>query len=181
MKEKLLPPSFQFNSANIGDFESMMVFESEIFGNDAWSEEGMLTELLENPDGFLVVRNQGEIIAYIASQIGYRNLISLKGPESDGLISSLAVASEYRRMGLGRELLQETIKKLALRGVQRIILHTRVDNIPMITLCQMLGFLDTGARIKQSADKIDSMEMILNAIQPERPFKVTNSCYSSLL
>lgn len=167
MKEKLLSPSFQLNPANIDDFESMMVFELEVFGNDAWSEKGMRTELLKNPDGFLVVRNQGKIIAYIASQIGYHNLKTLRGPENDGLISSLAIASEYRRRGLGKELLQETIKKLGVQGAQRIILHTRIDNTPMITLCQMLGFLDTGARIKQSADEIDSMEMILNTTQPE--------------
>jgi ribosomal protein S18 acetylase RimI-like enzyme len=161
MTEEKSISSLQIGSVSIDDFNSIMAFEKEVFGDDAWSEKGMKTELLENPDGFIIARNQEEIIGYSAFQIGYRNLKSLTGPETDGLISSLAVSQSYRRLGLGELLMVQSITRLKQMEAQRIILHTRTDNKPMQILSKKLGFIATGNVTKQSADDTDSLEMVL--------------------
>ncbi len=57
-----------------------------------------------------------------------------------GHVISVGVLSEYRRRGVGTELLRRSICEMVRDGVDHVILEVRVSNTPAITLYRKLGF-----------------------------------------
>ncbi len=108
------------------------LMEKEIF-SDAWSENSVRGEL-HNELALWLTAMDGETVAgYIGSQ-------TVLG-EADML--NLAVRTEYRRQGIGRQLVEELISRL---DAHCLTLEVRVTNENAIRLYQSLGFLQVGRR-----------------------------------
>ena len=52
----------------------------------------------------------------------------------------LAVKVEYRRHGIGRELIRQVIEKIKQENVDEIVLETEVTNIAALKLYEIFGF-----------------------------------------
>jgi len=90
---------------------------------------------------FLLAEVGGKVVGYVMCRVetglGHikRRLMKL------GHVVSIAVLPEYRRMGVGKALMEESLKRLKeFYNVEEVYLEVRVSNIPAINLYEKLGF-----------------------------------------
>ena len=101
-----------------------------------WSESVIAAEL-NNPLSLWVVAVDGEtVIGYVGSQ-------AVCG-EAD--MMNIAVLPDYRRQGIGKELVSSLIKMLNDREVHSLTLEVRTSNEPAIAMYNLLGFEQVGRR-----------------------------------
>jgi len=81
------------------------------------------------------------VVGYAYARIEPRNWNDLL--DRSGKIQDLFVLEEERGQGLGRRLLQETIRRLEDLGIPRIVLHTATQNVEAQTLFASEGFRTT--------------------------------------
>lgn len=101
-----------------------------------WSEKSISAELT-NPLSLWIVAIDADIVAgYVGSQ-------SVMG-EAD--MMNIAVAPEYRRLGIAEELVNHLICALKNKSVYSLALEVRASNVPAISLYDKLGFAQVGRR-----------------------------------
>ena len=101
-----------------------------------WTER-MLEEELENSHAcFLVAEEQGMVAGYIGC-----HMIC-----DEGYIANVAVAPDFRRQGIGKQLVQTLIEEGRKRDLSFISLEVRKGNIPAQTLYAECGFQIAGVR-----------------------------------
>ncbi len=104
----------------------------------------MERKLAVNPEMFLVGKIDGNIVACVmAGYEGHR-----------GWINYLAVSPEYRRRGLGRQMMDEAERLLRQRGCPKINLQVRTSNREVIQFYERIGFvtddvISMGKRLEQ--------------------------------
>ncbi len=104
--------------------------------SDPWSIKSVESEL-NNPLSLWLVALDGErVVGYIGSQ-------TVLG---EGDMMNLAVAPDYRRMGIGEGLVNALVAALNERGAARLALEVRASNAPAIALYEKLGFVVAGRR-----------------------------------
>lgn len=104
--------------------------------SDPWSEKSIRSEV-SNPLSLWLVATDGDKIAgYVGSQsvLGWADMMNL------------AVAPEYRRLGIGENLVIELINRLKENQVTCLTLEVRLSNSAAIALYSKLGFLEVGRR-----------------------------------
>ena len=104
--------------------------------SDPWSEKSILSEL-ENPLSCWLVAMDGE---HLAGYVGSQTVLG----ETD--MMNLAVDPDYRRKGLGKELILSLIEALRLRESRCLTLEVRDSNAPARALYEGLGFQEIGRR-----------------------------------
>lgn len=101
-----------------------------------WSEAAVLGEL-DNPLAcFLVVEQEGKVVAY-----GGMHCVA---PEA--YVANIAVHPDYRGRGLGKAVTCALIKTAAKREMSSISLEVRQSNAAAIGLYKSLGFVAVGKR-----------------------------------
>lgn len=101
--------------------------------SDAWSENSVRSELTNELSLWLVAVDGDTVAGYIGSQTVL--------DEADML--NLAVKPEYRRQGLGRQLVEALIGQL---DAHCLTLEVRVTNDPAKMLYESMGFVQVGRR-----------------------------------
>lgn len=104
--------------------------------SDPWSVNSITSEL-NNPLSLWVVAMDGDNLAgYVGSQtvLGWADMMNL------------AVAPEYRRLGIGEKLVAQLVKRLRDNQATCLTLEVRVSNSPAIALYQKMGFTEVGRR-----------------------------------
>ncbi len=106
--------------------------------SDSFFEE----RLHESPETFLVAEDESAaIVGYIMCRIEYGFSHTKRyGLARKGHIVSVAVLEDHRRMGLGRVLVEESLKGMKDRGCSEGYLEVRVSNEPAVDLYKKLGF-----------------------------------------
>ena len=100
-------------------------------------------------EGFIVARKDGRVVGYLISEVR----------RGRGHIASMAVATDYRRMGIGEAMARKSIDLLAGR-VKQVYLEVRPSNKAAIRLYHKLSFEETGkVRKKYYPDGEDTIEM----------------------
>ena len=100
-----------------------------------WSEASIRSSFDNPSDVFFAAREGDKIMGYC--------LLSDYG--EDGYITNIAVSPEFRRMGVGRELMRFLIDYVSGR-YSFISLEVRASNSPAIALYRQFGFEDAGIR-----------------------------------
>ena len=104
--------------------------------SDPWSENSVASEL-KNPLSLWLVALEGETVAgYIGSQ-------SVEG-EAD--MMNVAVHPDFRRQGVGAQLVVALEQALRQRQVYSLSLEVRASNAPARALYEKLGFRQVGCR-----------------------------------
>lgn len=101
-----------------------------------WSEKSILEELSNPLSLWLTAVDGDQVAGYIGSQ-------SVLG-ESD--MMNVAVNPEYRRQGIGRQLILALIQGLKEKGNHCLTLEVRSSNLPAIELYKQLDFSQIGKR-----------------------------------
>lgn len=113
-----------------------------------WSENSIKSELTNPLSLWLVALEENVVAGYIGSQ-------SVLG-EAD--MMNVAVAPEYRRRGIGKQLVCELVNSLRLQQVHCLTLEVRVSNTSAIALYEQLGFQQVGIRPRYySSPKEDAL------------------------
>ncbi|HIQ77272.1 MAG TPA: ribosomal protein S18-alanine N-acetyltransferase [Candidatus Faecousia excrementipullorum] len=104
--------------------------------SDPWSEKSVTSEL-DNPLSlWLIAEADGVVAGYVGSQTVLDS--------SD--MMNLAVSQDFRRQGIGEQLVNSLTEALAEKGVKTLLLEVRISNEPAKQLYQKLGFEIVGKR-----------------------------------
>lgn len=85
---------------------------------------------------FLVAEQENNIMGYVGCQTVL----------DEGYITNVAVASSYRRQGVGRALIQSLQTQARANNLTFVTLEVRASNEPAITLYRQMGFTMVGMR-----------------------------------
>ncbi|WP_420544727.1 ribosomal protein S18-alanine N-acetyltransferase [Nitrosopumilus sp.] len=101
--------------------------------------ESLLAEL---PEAFIVAEIEGKHVGYIMckTEYGFSNFKKL-GFVKKGHVVSVAVLDEYRKKGIGKALVEESITGVKLRKCDEFYLEVRCSNTDAVRLYEKLGFV----------------------------------------
>ena len=111
------------------DLDNLMLFLDDNI-TENYEKEVFLTIMKRWPEGFLVVRNNNEIVGVACGAIQ---------PNSKLRILIIALSKEFRRNGIGEELLNMMIERSLKYGVKKVTLEVRKDS-PAILFYRKLKF-----------------------------------------
>ena len=121
----------------IDDAPVIAELENQCF-SDPWSERSIASEL-DNPLSYwLVADDNGVIAGYVGSQ----SVLDAAD------MMNLAVSPDYRKQGIGQDLVKGLINHLQNNNVIALLLEVRISNAPAISLYEKLGFVQVGRRPK---------------------------------
>ena len=104
--------------------------------SDPWSEKSVASEL-DNPLSlWLIAEADGVVAGYVGSQTVLDSADMM----------NLAVSQDFRRQGIGEQLVNSLTEALAEKGVKTLLLEVRISNEPAKELYQKLGFEIVGKR-----------------------------------
>lgn len=104
--------------------------------SDPWSEKSVASEL-DNPLSlWLIAEADGVVAGYVGSQTVLDSADMM----------NLAVSRDFRRQGIGEQLVNSLTEALAEKGVKTLLLEVRISNEPAKQLYQKLGFEIVGKR-----------------------------------
>lgn len=103
---------------------------------DRWSA-GAMRDLLAMPGAFALIAEAGE---------GPRGFVLARQAADEGEIVSVATHPAARQQGLGTDLLEAALGRLAAGGVQTVFLEVAVDNAAALALYAKFGFALAGRR-----------------------------------
>ena len=117
-----------------------------------WSYESLHKDIVENGLAFYIV---AEIAAEDGSEAAEQSegtagqvcgYVGVWKILDEGHITNVAVAPDYRRMHIGRAMLETLIEVTGEAGIERYTLEVRASNEPAIRLYEGLGFKSEGIR-----------------------------------
>lgn len=103
------------------------------------------------PEGFIVGVEGGVIIAMLMG--------SLEG-RSESRILIFAVQNPYRSRGIGTQMMDEFVKRSAMKGVRRITLEVRKSNLSAIGFYEKFSFHIEGVLHMYYSDLEDGYRMV---------------------
>lgn len=101
-----------------------------------WSEQSFRNELGHAHSVFKVMMEGGQVIGFI----GLWLLVD------EAHITTVVVAPEHQRKGLGELLMRTVLREARERGMKNATLEVRVSNEPAIQLYKKLGFEEVAVR-----------------------------------
>jgi len=117
------------------DLQGVVQLEGQIFPKP-WSEKSF-RDALASPDHCYLTAVRGNTV------VGYCGLWCSFDTAD---LCNMAVAGDFRKHGLGSELLRRGLAAVKDRGVERILLEVRRSNVPAIALYAKFGFERLGIR-----------------------------------
>ena len=117
------------------DIPAVLALEKKVNGAP-WSEQAFRNEL-GHPHGIFLVARLGEKV------VGYGGVWLVI---DEAHITTVAVADEYRRQGIGKEIVLNLMDQARKRGMTCSTLEVRAGNLAAITLYENLGFATTATR-----------------------------------
>ena len=104
--------------------------------SDPWSGNSVASELENRLSLWLVALDGDTVAGYVGSQ----SVLD----EAD--MMNIAVHPDYRRQGIGRDLVLALADALKEKGIRGLMLEVRQSNAPAIALYESLGFAQVGLR-----------------------------------
>ena len=104
--------------------------------SDPWSENSIASELNNKLSLWLVAVERDTVVGYVGSQtvIGETDMMNI------------AVHPDYRKQGIGSELIRRLIGELDAKGSHSLMLEVRASNKPAISVYRNMGFEEVGRR-----------------------------------
>lgn len=129
-----------YRCASPEDIKDIYMVETQCFTHP-WSYVSLLADLTGNESArYMVAESGGRIVGYC----------SMHTVVDEGHIMNMAVLSEYRRKGIGENLLKAMI---ALSGLEYFTLEVRISNYGAVRLYEKLGFEIMGRRPNYYGDE----------------------------
>lgn len=143
----------KFEIANASDIPSILVLENST-DKDRYTR-GMLLSSFDDKHTFAISCKDGEkIIGYVLASSVLNECSLLK----------IIVDVEYRRRGIGSELLKYLDKIMIEKKVEKIFLEVRSSNLPAINLYKKNGYIQIHERLRYYSDGEDAKIFCKNLI-----------------
>lgn len=133
------------------DIDGILELENLCFPEDPWSRLSFENEL-ENPISvFLIAKEEetGRLVGYGGVWMMY----------DVGNITNIAVHPDYRREGIGREILKLLVQVCREKEMSSVTLEVRKGNLPAIGLYEAENFQVCGLRRRYYRDFEDALIM----------------------
>ena len=121
--------NFTLRQPSVRDFPTLMTMEKQCFGEDAWTFLDVISTLSDN--------SIYKIKANVVDKMAGFCAVDQGGRERIATVLTIAVFPEYRRMGIGRALLNRCECEV---DSTRIQLSTAIDNTAAISLYTTEGY-----------------------------------------
>ena len=132
-----------------GDIPAVCEIEKACFP-DPWSEASFESELSgKNPAVYVVAEEDGRVIGHM----GVWYILD------EGHITNVAVSPEARRKGVGRALVEESLRLGRESGLRGFTLEVRETNEAAIELYKSFGFETAGKRKNYYGQGLDGLIM----------------------
>ena len=122
---------FRVRRAQKQDLRRILRIEQASFGTDAWDSKLFREYLRHCPQLFLVAETSARLAGYIITSIG----------EGKAELVSIAVSPAFRRRGIGKLLLNQTLARLERRDIGAWWLMVRTTNESAIRFYRRFGFV----------------------------------------
>ena len=120
------------------DVDALMPYEREMFGTEAWTRNGYLSELADGRHRYYVTaEGAGD------TMLGWAGVMII-GRTAE--ILTVGVVPSARRGGIARTLIATLLDEAGRRGVTEVFLEVRVDNDAARELYRTEGFAEVGRR-----------------------------------
>lgn len=98
--------------------------------------------LAEIPEAFIVAEISGNLVGYIMckTEYGFSNFKKL-GFVKKGHVVSVAVLDEFRKRGIGKALVEESVNGVKIKKCDEFYLEVRCSNTDAVRLYEKLGFV----------------------------------------
>ncbi|KAA6386725.1 MAG: putative acyl-CoA N-acyltransferase [Streblomastix strix] len=118
--------------------------------------------LQENPELTILARVNGVLVGAVMCRVKER-----QGREASGNIGMVAVKEQFRKQGIGRELVIRAISMMSAEGIREIFLETEEKNEAALHLYEALGFFRHKylVRYYSTGENAYRLKLILN-VQP---------------
>ena len=127
---------YRIVDAELRHIDAVESIEKQCFSMP-WSRNSLISQLPDDMHMFLVAENeQGTAIGYV----GIMYVLD------EGYISNVAVAPEYRRLGIADALIKTLVSKSEEKMLSFVTLEVREGNAPAIELYSKNGFSQVGLR-----------------------------------
>ena len=151
-----------FRLALPSDLDDICALEERCFPEEPWSRQMFEEELRNDMALFVAAEEQGtdESGGHCPEKdrvVGYMVAWVIAPVECQ--VGSIAVLPEFRRRGLGRQLLEILLAACRETGTRDTYLEVRVSNEPAIALYRSLGFENDGIRKRYYQDGEDAYTM----------------------
>jgi ribosomal-protein-alanine N-acetyltransferase len=121
------------------DVAAVLAIEAELFGDEAWSEGLLSSELSQTDRTYLVAEGGGDP----GGLVGYAGLAAYP---DEAMVQTLAVRRAAWGSGIGTTLLTALLDEAARRGLTQVELEVRADNDRAQRLYERFGFERVGVR-----------------------------------
>lgn len=136
--------SLEFRFANQQDLNTIVEIENASMSSP-WSLDSY-KEALDSDHAFIMVADEAGVCVGFA-------VFYLTAPESE--LPDIVVSESYRGRGIGKLLLDASLRELSLRGVDTVFLEVRVSNERARALYEKMGFEEIGRRKYFYSDPIE--------------------------
>ena len=151
--ERLMVPDIR--RMEEADLDSVMEIECTAFSTP-WSRASFANLLGRDDASLWVAAVDGNVVGYAVVWYVLR----------EAELGNLAVASGWRRRGLGRTLLDWVLDKARGRGVERIYLEVRASNRGAQELYERRGFLLVGVRRRYYRAPVEDAHVMCLDLSP---------------
>jgi len=142
----------EFSQASSLDATELDMLDREIFGNKNYSN---YREILRSDVASVFVAKYGESIA------GY---IYLSCAGDEGEIYHIGVREKFRRRNIAIKLIQFSFEKLKTKGIKKIFLEVKSENIAAIRLYEKVGFMQYNLRRNYYGNGIDAKCYVMEVV-----------------
>ncbi len=124
------------NKLSEQNLDELFELDNAIFNLDPYSKEQIRDELTQTNRIYLGYYKNNKLVAFVG--------VSVTIDFCD--IIKIGVLSEYRKLGIAKELVTELIKILTSLGVKKILLEVREKNVGAILFYKKMGFNEIATR-----------------------------------
>jgi [ribosomal protein S18]-alanine N-acetyltransferase len=146
---------YRIRPASLADVPSLTELERLCF-SDPWSAAGIRETIQYETARTFVAEDENQIVGYVMARIS----------GEEGEILDLAVRSDLRRRGIGRQLLLSVWNALGSEGVRELYLEVRESNRAAIELYRGHGFRPVGLRPRYYRNPAEDAIVLRAALSP---------------
>ncbi|MBP2632721.1 MAG: ribosomal-protein-alanine acetyltransferase [Firmicutes bacterium] len=144
-----------YREMTIADLDAVVTVENQSFVSP-WSRQAFCDELYNQLAHYLLAVMEETVIGYVGMWL----IID------EAHITNVAVLPSYRKLGIGKCMMQKALDVAKERGAVSMTLEVRPSNAPALALYKNLGFEHAGVRKNYYEDtQEDAIIMWLREIQ----------------
>lgn len=126
---------FVISDAVLEQVDEIAAIEAQCF-SVPWTKKQIISQLPDESHIFICAVKDGAVLGYVNAMLA----------ADEAYISNVAVATQYRRLGVGDKLIEGLSAIGKKRELSFLTLEARAGNTPALSLYEKYGFVPVGRR-----------------------------------